>query len=348
MQAKPKPNALYLALAKYRELLLAAIIVLLILFVGMRNSAFLSPSNLIDIINDTAILAILAAGMMCVLLIGSIDISVAANLALSGMAVGLVMRNNLVIIEATADTAKVALSTPLFLLVMLGIGVGLIVGMINGLLISKGRILPIIATLGMQYIARAICFLISGGDWVRKHQMSSAMDRLTHTNILGVNSLIWIVVLVYVLLYLWITYTRAGRALYAVGSNEEAAIVRGIAVDRAKITAHGILGALAGLAGVLWISRYGSAAHDTASGFELSVIASCVLGGVAVSGGSGRLPGVLLGALLIGVINNALPMLKVSSFWKMTIQGLMILTAILSNVALRRMTDRQNLLRREI
>lgn len=348
MQGGPTKSTFYLALAKYRELLLAAIIILFVIFVGIRNPVFLSPSNLMDVANDTAILAILAAGMMCVLLIGSIDISVGANLALSGMAVGLVMRNNLVIIEATADVPKTALSTPLFLLLLLGIGVGLIVGILNGLLISRGRVLPIIATLGMQYIARAICFLISGGDWVRKHQMSTAMDRLTHTSIFGINSLIWIVVIVYVLLYLWITYMRAGRALYAVGSNEEAAVVRGIAVNRAKITAHAILGALAGLAGVLWISRYGSAAHDTASGFELSVIASCVLGGVSVSGGFGRLPGVLLGALLIGVINNALPMLKVSSFWKMTIQGLMILIAILSNVALRRMTDKQNLLRREI
>lgn len=348
MRAQPNQSTLYLVLAKYRELLLAAIIVLFIVFVGMRNSAFFSPGNLMDVVNDTAILAILAAGMMCVLLIGSIDISVSANLALSGMAVGLIMRNNLVTVEATADTAKVLLSTPLFLLVLLGVSVGLLVGVLNGLLISRGRVLPIIATLGMQYIARAVCFLISGGDWVRKHQMSTAMDKLTHTNFLGVNSLIWIAVVVYALLHLWITYMRAGRALYAVGSNEEAAIVRGIPVHRAKVTAHAILGGLSGLCGVLWISRYGSAAHDTATGFELSVIASCVLGGVSVSGGFGRLPGVLLGALLIGVINNALPMLKVSSFWKMTIQGMMILTAILSNVALRRITDRQNLLRREI
>ena len=337
---------LYLALAKYRELLLAGIIVVLVLLVGLRNPVFLLPSNLLDIVNDTAILAILAAGMMCVLLIGSIDISVSANLALSGMAVALVMRNNLDIVEAVDGAIKV--STPLPLLLLLGIGVGLLVGLINGLLIAKGRLLPIIATLGMQYIARAICFLISRGDWVRKHQMSTAMDQLTRTPILGLSSLIWIAALVYGGLYLWITYKRSGRALYAVGSNVEAASVRGIPVDRAKITAHAILGALAGLAGLLWISRYGSAAHDTATGFELSVIASCVLGGVAVSGGAGKLLGVLLGAMLIGVINNALPMLRVSSFWKMTIQGGMILVAILSNVALRRMTDRQNLARREI
>lgn len=348
MEATKKQGAVYLVLSKYREVLLASIIVLLVVFVGLRNPVFLSPGNLMDVINDTSILAIMAAGMMCVLLIGSIDISVAANLALSGMAVGLIMRNNLVITEATANTAKFAQSTPLSLLLLIGLAVGLIVGILNGLLISKGRILPIIATLGMQYIARAVCFLISGGDWVRKHQMSTAMDMLTHKRILGVSSLIWIAAIVYVLLYLWITYTRSGRSIYAVGSNEEAASMRGIAVDRAKIIAHGIMGLLSGLAGVLWISRYGSAAHDTASGFELSVIASCVLGGVSVSGGSGRLPGVLLGAILIGVINNALPMLKVSSFWKMTIQGLMILAAILSNVALRRMTDRQNLIRREI
>lgn len=348
MRQSPRQGTVYLTLAKYREALLVLIIAGLVVIVGIRNPAFLTAGNLMDIVNDTAILAVLAAGMMCVLLIGSIDISVAANLALSGMAVGLVMRNSLSVIPATETTAKLATSLPVPLLLAAGVLVGVVVGVFNGLLISKGRILPIIATLGMQYIARAVCYLISGGDWVRAHHMSNDFLALTRTPILGINSLIWIAAVVYALLFLWITYTRWGRSLYAVGSNEEAATVRGIAVTRAKITAHGIMGALAGLAGVLWISRYGSAAHDTASGFELSVIASCVLGGVAVSGGAGKLLGVLLGALLIGVINNALPMLRVSSFWKQTIQGLMILFAILSNVALRRMTDKQNLRRREI
>ncbi|GHU82821.1 branched-chain amino acid ABC transporter permease [Clostridia bacterium] len=341
-------GALYLALDRYREVLLLIIIAGLVGIVGIRNPVFLAPGNLMDIVNDTSILAILAGGMMCVLLLGSIDISVAANLALSGMAVGLVMRNHLSIVDATATAAKIATSTALPLLLVLGIGVGLVVGILNGLLIAHGRVLPIIATLGIQYIARAVTYLISGGNWVRAHQMSDALMALTRTPILGVNSLIWIAALVYLLLALWITYSRSGRSLYAVGSNEEAAQVRGIPVARAKITAHAIMGALAGLAGILWISRYGSAAHDTANGYELSVIASCVLGGVSVSGGYGRLLGVLLGALLIGVINNALPMLKISSFWKQAIQGLMILAAILSNVALRRLAAKQTLKRREI
>lgn len=348
MQAKPRRESVTLALAKYREVLLVAIIAALVLAVGLRNPAFLKFENLMDIVNDTSILAILAAGMMCVLLIGSIDISVAATLALSGMAVGLIMRDNMTVTPATETAAKIVTSTPVPMLILVGVVIGLAVGLLNGLLIAKGRILPIIATLGMQYIARAVCYLISGGNWVRAHQMSDAFLALTRTPILGVNSLIWIAAAVYIGLYLWITYLRAGRALYAVGSNEEAAAVRGVPVARAKLTAHGIMGALAGLCGILWIARYGSAAHDTANGYELSVIASCVLGGVAVSGGSGKLLGVLLGALLIGLINNALPMLKVSSFWKQTIQGLMILAAILSNVAMRRITDRQNLRRREI
>jgi rhamnose transport system permease protein len=286
--------------------------------------------------------------MMCVMLVGSIDISVAAILALSGMAVGLMLRDNLVITEATETTAKLAVSTPMPLVILLGLGVGTLVGLVNGWLFARGRVLPIIATLGLQYIARAVTYLISGGNWVRAHQMSNDFLALTRTPILGVNSLIWIAALVYVLMHLWVTYMRSGRALYAVGSSEGAATIRGIPVVRAKITAHALMGALAGLAGILWVSRYGSAAHDTANGYELSVIAACVLGGVSVSGGVGRLPGVLLGALLIGVINNALPMLKISSFWKQAIQGLMILGAILGNVALRRMADQHNLRSRRV
>ncbi len=340
---RPGPFAL---LNRYREIGLLMIVLLLVALVGLRNPSFATPANLLFILEDTAILAILAAGMLCVLLVGSIDISISAIMAVSAMTVGIIMRGQL-----TSAAADVRQSLPLALLLLIGVGTGSAIGLINGAIIAYGRVLPIVTTLGMQYLLYGLNHILSGGSAIYRKDMSDAFFQFTRAEPLGVDSKIWIMLAVYAVLMLFVTYFRHGRHMYAVGSNREAAAMRGIPVKRTIVMAHVIMGALAGLAGLLYASRDTKITQDMANGYEMYVIAACVIGGVAVTGGSGKVLGVLLGALTIGVINNGLTMMRLtgsSEFWKKAIQGALILGAIISNVILQRVTQRRNLLRRNI
>ncbi len=348
---------LYALFLKYREIGLMAILVILVALVGLRNPAFAEPKNLLFIVEDTATLMILAFGMMCVMLVGSIDISIAGIMALSAMTTGILMRSLLGVADVTqlvdgVETAvSIRVSAPLILLVVTGVAVGAACGLINGAIIAYGRVLPIVTTLGMQYILYGLCHVISGGKAVYKKDMSDAFIHFTRVDFLGVNAKTWIMLAAFVLMYLFITYIRTGRNLYAVGSNREAAEMRGTPVERTIVLAHILMGAMAGLAGLLFASHDVKITQDMTTGYEMYVIAACVIGGVSVTGGSGKITGVLLGALTIGVINNGLTMMKLtgtSEFWKKAIQGALILIAVVSNVLIQRVMDRQSLRRRNI
>jgi len=321
-------------IAKFRELGLVGFILVLILFVQVQNPSFLTLENIDDLLTNTAILSILALGMMLVIVTRGIDLSIGATLALAGM--------------ITALTTKNYPELHPLLLILLGIVIGLICGAIVGGLVAKLKILPIIATLGMMNVFRGSTFSISGGKWVSADQMPAHFKAIATGSFLGINHLIWIAILIYVIFYYFVNYTRTGRQIYAVGSNPESAKVSGIHNDRILLLVYMIMGGLSGLAGVLWVSKFASAQGDTASGYELTVIAACVLGGVNIAGGVGKISGVLLGAILIGILNNALPLLDVSPFWQMAIQALIILIAVLANALVKRGVNRNNLMRRRI
>lgn len=357
MEGNKSRPPLYTYLIKYREIGLVIILAILVTIVGLRNPLFAQPKNLLFIVEDTSIMAILAAGMLCVLLVGSIDISIAGIMALSAMVTGVVMRNFLtstevaVVVDGVEKMTTIRESLPLGVLILIGMGVGSLIGLINGSLIAYGKVLPIVTTLGMQYIVYGVCHIVSNSTAVYRKDMSDSFFQFTRSELLGINSKTWIMLAVFILLFLFITYFRSGRHLYAVGSNEEAARMRGIPVERTVVMAHVIMGAMAGLAGLLYASHDTKITQDMAIGYEMYVIAACVIGGVAVTGGAGKIWGVLLGALTIGVINNGLTMMRLtgnSEFWKKAIQGVLILVAIVSNVALQRITDRENLRRRQI
>jgi rhamnose transport system permease protein len=178
--------------------------------------------------------------------------------------------------------------------------------------------------------------------------MPDNFKRMATNRFLGINNLIVIAVAVYIVFYYFINFTKTGRRIYAVGSNREAAEVIGLPVKRIVTLVYTLMGFLAGLSGVLWVSKFASAQGDTAVGYEMNVIASCVLGGIAVTGGRGSVPGLLLGVILFGILANALPMINVSPFWQQAIQGLVILAAIITNVLIKRNNDRANLRRRVI
>jgi rhamnose transport system permease protein len=318
---------------KIRELGLLGFIVILSVFVQCRNPSFLTAENLNDLITNTAILSILSVGMMMVIITRGIDLSIGATLALSGMITAMTVRSH------------PALSP--FSALLLGTAIGLLCGTVIGFLVAKTSILPIIATLGMMNVFRGMTFLISGGRWVSAHQMSSSFKHIATGSIFGVNHLILIAIITYLIFYYFINHTRTGRKIYAVGSNPQSARISGINVDRTLWLVYAIMGALTGLSGVLWVSKFASAQSNTAMGYEMNVIAACVVGGVSIAGGTGKVSGLLSGVLLLGILNNALPLLNVSPFWQDAIQGGIILLAVVVSALVRRSADKKNLIGRE-
>ena len=343
--------------SRHREIGLGLILAVLLGVVGLRNPLFLTGDKMMFILKDTAPLFVLAAGMMCVLLVGSIDISVTGIMALSAMIAAMLMRQSLTVAETTtvADgvetVVRVKSGLPLSVIVLVAMGIGALCGAVNGSIIAYGKVLPIVATLGMQYILYGFAHVVSSGQAVYKKDMTDSFVAFARADILGINAQTWIMGLCLLLMFLFVTYFRAGRHLYAVGSNREAAEMRGISAKRSILLAHILMGVLAGLAGVMFGSHDTKITQDLKMGYEMYVIAACVIGGVSVTGGSGKITAVLLGALIIGVINNGLPMMKLTGdaeFWKKLIQGLLILIAVVSNVVLRRMTIRRELKGRKI
>lgn len=304
-------------LMKHREVWLALAILLVIVMVTLRFSRFSQPSNLLTIFNDTSILMMLALGQMAVILTRSIDLSMASNLALTGMVVAMV------------NAAFPQVPIPLLMALSLVVGAGL--GAFNGVLVWRLNIPPIVVTLGTLTIFRGLVFVISGGAWVNAAQMSPDFIGLQRVIFLGLPVLSWFAIVTAVLFYILMTRTPLGRSLYAIGVNPTASVYTGIDVGKTKFLAFTIAGAVAGLCGYLWISRYVIASVEVAGGYELTIIAACVIGGVSIAGGIGTVPGVLLGAIFLGVINNALPVINISPFWQMAISGSAILLAVVLN-----------------
>lgn len=309
-----------------REILLLAAIVVLIGLISARFPAFARPANLANVFNDTSPLIILAIGQMIVILTKCIDLSVAANLALTGMVVSMI------------NVAMPGVPVPVILLIATGLGI--LLGMFNGILVWKLDIPPIVVTLGTMTIFRGVIFLISGGDWVNSHEMSAAFKAFPRTEVMGLPTLSWSAIITVIVFTVIMTRTTLGRAFYAVGGNPHAATYTGINVGRTKFWAFTISGGLAGLTGYLWVSRYAVAYVDIAGGFELDVVAACVIGGISIAGGLGTVGSALLGALFLGVVKNALPVINISPFWQLAISGSAIIIAVAVNARANRVKGR--------
>lgn len=321
--------------ANIREISLVIVMIVIAIFVEYRSGGnFLTAENLSDMFTETSVLAICAVGMMFVMVTGGIDLSIGAIMALGAMAGCTVLKNNPGI--------------PTIGVVAIAMVVGIVSGFFNGLLVSKLKILPIIATLGTMNIYRGITYLVANGSWVKQQEMGANFLSLATGKVLGINNLIMIAVIVYIAAAFFMTQTRTGRKIYAVGNSEESARVSGIKTDNTLILVYTLLGVIAGLAGTLYVCKYGVAQGETCTGYEMNVIAACVLGGVSVNGGTGRVPGVLLGAVLLGILNNAMPLIHVSSFWQEAIRGLIILLSIAANSLIQRNVEMKALRRRNI
>ena len=318
-----------------REASLLLVMILLVAVIQWRSGGkFLSGNVIYQMTQNYAYTAVLAFGMLLVLLIGGIDISVGATLALSGMATSLLMRDGII----TNPVAAFGFS----------ILVGAVCGLVIGGIISKGKVIPIIATLGMQYIYRGLTYFISGTQWVSSDKMLEGYKTFALNSFLGINNLFWIVIVLFIAMMVFLKWTGFGRQIYEVGSNPDAARISGINIDRVKIIVYTINGAIAGLAGAMYTSFYASAPGNMGNGAEMDVIAACVIGGVSLNGGQGNAVGVLLGAITIAIISKSLSLVGIDAFWQQALKGGIILVAVLINVIVQRNAARRALEGREI
>ena len=310
-----------------REAALALIVTAMALMVGLRAPVFLTPGNLLDVVSDSSILAILVMGQMVVLLTKGIDLSVASNLALTGMYC------------AVVGKAFPALNGVELVLIALAFGASL--GALNGALITTFNLPPIVVTLGTMSAYRGAIFVLSRGAWMNDQDIHPAIKALPRMVFLSLPGLVWFAAITLVLCWWFFRYRRTGREMYAIGGNLSAAAYIGVPIRRRLMQAYTMSGALAGLAGLLWVGRYSIAFTELAAGFELTVIAACVIGGVSTAGGIGTVMGALLGVLFTGVINGALPVIHISPFWQQAISGIVILIAVIVNARSERRAGKQ-------
>ncbi|MDF1568203.1 MAG: ABC transporter permease [Spirochaetaceae bacterium] len=305
-----------------REPILIGLILFFLVIMTIAMPRFIKPSNLANVLKDSSILVMVACGQFLVILTGGIDLSVGSNIAFSGMAASLINMNN-------PDTSP-------WIVLLIGMAIGLVLGMLNGSLVAFGKVPAIIATLGTMSVYRGFTFVISKGQWVTAHEMTDSFMNLPHGDMLGVPNLIWFAVASSALFYNFMRYTRSGREIYAIGGNRSAAVLVGVRETKVQFLIFSISGLVSGLAGVLWAARYAAAVNEMATGFELQTVAACVIGGVSVAGGSGSVTGVILGALFMGLLNNSMTMIRNMAFFQMLVQGLIVIAAMTFNVVMER------------
>ena len=312
---------------KQRETLLAVLVIVLIGGVGLQEPVYIQSKSLGNLLVESAVLVMLALTQMFVIITRGIDLSVASTLALSGMIAAL--------LNATVP------GLPLAAIVAIAMGSGLLLGLLNGWLIGYLELPPIVVTLGTMSVYRGLVFVLSNGKWVSAHQMSPEFIGFPLETLLGVTHLVWIAAVVVVAMGYLARYTRYGRDLYAIGNEPSSARYVGIPTPKRLFWTYGLSGLVAGLCGYLWVARYAVAYTEVALGYELTVIAACVIGGVSIAGGSGSIAGAVLGSLFLAVINTALPILKVNPFWQSALTGAVILVAVLINGRGSKKTSRQ-------
>jgi rhamnose transport system permease protein len=295
----------------------SGILAVLVVFVGVTAAVqprFLDLANIQFALLSTTIFALLAVGETMVVISRNVDLSVGSVVGLSAY------------LSAHLFSQVHGISIPLVFLV--GLGIGLVCGMANGLMVSLGRVPSLVVTLATLYIIRGIDILIVGGNEVVASSLPGAFLNLPQDTVLGIPDVAIAVAVVVAAGAYYLRSFRSGRELYAIGSNPDGARLAGISVGKRVFTAFAVSGALAGIAGVLWAAQYQTIDSTAGTSYELQVVAAVVVGGVAIFGGSGTAVGAALGALLLETINSALYVLGISPFWDQSIAGFLLLVAI--------------------
>jgi ribose/xylose/arabinose/galactoside ABC-type transport system permease subunit len=305
--------------ASIREFGILFVLVIIIIVLSLLSPAFADLGNFINIIKQAAINGLLATGMMCVILTGGFDLSVGSIVGFTG------------VVAALLAQGQVPIAVP----IALAVAAGLMVGILNGFSVAYLGIPAFVVTLGMQSIVRGLAFIFSGG--VPVFGVTKAYEQLAGGKLFG---FIPFLAIYYIAIALVIGFilskTVYGRRIYAVGGNEIAASVSGINVKFIKLSAFGICGMLAGVAGFLLTSRTVSGSPTTGQGYELDAIAAVVIGGTSLDGGSGKWYGTIIGALMLAVISNGLDIMRVPSYYQLIIKGFIIVIAVYFDVRSRK------------
>ncbi|MFV8291134.1 ABC transporter permease [Aerococcus urinaeequi] len=302
---------------EYKELLsklgpLLALIVLII-FVSVLSPSFLSLTNLMNLMRQVSTNALIAFGMTFVIITGGIDLSVGSTLALSSAIMAGMIVNGI--------DPLIAMTVSLI--------AGFVLGAVNGLLITKGKLVPFIATLATMTIYRGATLVLTDGKPITGLDETFIFQFMGRGYFFGIPFPIVITLVVFALLFVLLHKMSFGRKTFAIGGNEKASFIAGVKSNKIKIFVYSISGVLASLAGIILTSRLNSAQPTAGESYEMDAIASVVLGGTSMSGGKGRIFGTLIGALIIGTLNNGLNLLGVSTFYQQIVKGIVIIIAVL-------------------
>ncbi|MDC7244814.1 MAG: ABC transporter permease [Sphaerochaetaceae bacterium] len=286
------------------------VLLMLIIFFSFTSENFLNPLNIFNILRQVSIIGISAVGMTMVLLTGGIDLSVGSLIAVTGVGIAKLMLQGLHPVLAS--------------LIMLAVAV--LIGLLNGFFINRLRIPPLITTLGMMTSLRGLAFIITGGLPV--FGFNSNFAKLGQGYVWKIPIPVLVMLAVFVIGILLLAKTRFGRYVYGVGSNEEATRLSGINVQRVKYIVYAVNGLMAGLAGLILLSRINSGQPNAGQGYELEIITAVVLGGVSINGGEGRLGFVVIGVLIMGVLTNGMIMMNVNDYVQQFVKGLVLIAAV--------------------
>jgi rhamnose transport system permease protein len=324
---RPAGARALMAIGRQRELTLLAIMFVGGGVVSMLAPQFLSVENFSQVATLASITAVVAVGQAVVIITRGIDLSVEATIGLVAYSVARTLE-----LKALDPVGAVAM----------GLGIGLVLGMVNGFIIAVLRVPAIVATLGTLSIYRGVVYVIAGPDQVPLAGLPAGFTDVSRADVLGIPVFVLLTIAVVVVGSLLLKQTRFGRQIYAVGSNPEAAAILGIPSRRVVFVAYSVCGLLAGLAGIMWVMQFGTINGTAATGATLAIVAAVVVGGVNTLGGSGTLAGGAIGALFLGFIANALILVGLSQFWLQAIYGLVILVAIAGDQLIRRGVQRAN------
>lgn len=288
-------------------------LVVLVVFVTIMNPNFLAPANLLNLLRQVSTNALIAFGMTFVIITGGIDLSVGSTLALSSVLMAGMIASGL---------------NPVLAMGM-GLLLGAFLGACNGVMITKGKMAPFIATLATMTIYRGLTLVYTDGNPITGIGDSFIFKYMGRGYLFGIPFPVVVMLLFFGVLYVLLHKMTFGRKTFALGGNEKAAFIAGIKSDRIKIAIYSISGLMAAVAGIIITSRLNSAQPTAGNAYEMDAIASVVLGGTSLSGGRGRLVGTLIGALIIGTLNNGLNLLGVSSFYQQVVKGVVIIIAVL-------------------
>lgn len=298
-----------------REAAIFIALIIISVFISIMAPQFRTTKNLYLVSRQISFVAIVALGELFVILTSGIDLSVGSTVGLSGMIAGMAL----------------AAGIPPIIALPIGIASGMLIGLFNGSVIAYVGITPFIVTLGALSMGRGLSLVLTKGNPII--EMPNTFFFLAQSDVLGVPTPVIIAAIIAAIVHVVLTYTAFGRRIYAIGGNEQATALSGVDVKKIKLMIYAICGLMAGIVGVLLVARFNSAQPATGKGWELDAIASTVIGGTSLSGGVGTVPGVLIGATIMGVIRNGLVLMQVSAYWQdFIIGGIIVLAAVVDRI----------------